>query len=274
MNATIKEYEIINLFNEFKADYEVKNLTSEVSDMISVDPTRIEELTRWFDDKKVELSTVDAESELEVYFAFQQHIKQLYTEKQMSYENYIEVRSWAYQQWSDKRDEIDRSFSNTFDSINYNNDYEIFNDYRPAAKVLNYLVYFVERMSCKALQKAKYRIFELRNKNQMSYDIYIDCMLLVLEQIEEKYFTTQDHKLFAKFTKMKEQLSMISGDGRTDVADMHINIEDAIDMRRDAERLSARNFNRISQEEAFDMLMAQREGIFDDQLWLTEISNY
>jgi hypothetical protein len=275
MSVTIKEYEIVNLFNEFKVDFEVKNIQSEVSDLVGTDPGAIGDLTRWLDEKRVELRTIDSEAQMDVYREFQKHVVELFHNKEISYDNAVEVRAWAKEQWLDHGDMLDESFENTFDSINYNEDYNIFNDTRSEAKIFNYLDHFACKLSCKGLHRAKFRLFELRKKREMSYDIYIKCMLLVLAELVTKYPNSKDQHLFDKFTEMQLQLEMISGEAdRTDVADMSISMEDAIDMRRAAEKISVKHFNRISTEEAFLMLMAHREGNFDETTWNTEIAEW
>jgi hypothetical protein len=279
MSVTIKEYEIVNLFNEFKVDFEVRNIQQEVSELVGISPDTAIEMTRWLDERKIELATIDSESQLDVYTEFQKHVVDLFYNKEINYDNACEVRSWAKQQWLKHGEELDNSFNNVFDSINYDEDYNIFNDTRSEAKILNYLTHFASKLSCKGLHRAKFRLFELRkkpakNQKPMSYDIYIKCMLLVLGELVTKYPNNKDQKLFDKFTEMQLQLEMISGEGRTDIADMNINMEDVIDLKRAAEKISAKNFNRISVEEAFLMLVSQREGNFDDTTWNLEIADF
>jgi len=119
------------------------------------------------------------------------------------------------------------------------------------------------------LLKAKNRIFDCRKK--WSYDLYVKAMLIVLKELSEKLGA--DTKLYEKFLSMQFQLQSVNGASvrEESTASMHLSMEDAIDIKRSAERLAERH--RMSVEEAFLMMQAEREGIDVDQhIFLVEMA--
>lgn len=256
---------IIYLYNVFMAEFYVaRNLTRESSETIEVDASMICEQFRWLNDKNVELSTIDIEDKMNSYREFQQFAVTLYNNHEIKYDVAVEARHWAMEEWIETGKFLDEKLARDVVDI----EYETFNDYRPEAKIINYLVHFAEKMSKNTLLKAKNRLFERRNKKEISYDTYVKAMLMVLEQVVVRFGA--DQKLYDKFCEMDTQLHSVQNEeGHYEIASMNISMEDIIDMKRDAEKISARQ--NVSVEEAFLMIQANREGIFDEMTWNLEI---
>ena len=253
---------IINLFNEFMQDRASRSLVTESSEMIQTDTSRIGDEFHWLDEKRVELSTIDAEDRLSAYAEFQQWAKDLAMEDGgWVYYEYGTIRTWAKEKWVEAGKDLDSRLL----ASAVNEDVVIWDDTRSGAKILNYLNHYAEKMSVKQLFKAKTRLFALRGKDvaakdRLGYDLYVKAMIMVLEQIVDQ--TGSDRKLLAKFVDMELQQGADHGHGyRVDVADVSLPMEYALDMKWDAERVSLRH--NISFEEAFLMLQATEEGTGD-----------
>lgn len=257
---------IVYFYNMFMDEFYVtRNLVEESSETIEVDVSMACEQFRWLNDKHVELSTIDLESKLNSYRQFQNFVVKLYKNGEIKYDVAVEARHWAMEQWTETGKFLDEKLANSVTDI----EYEIFNDYRPEAKIINYLLHFAETMKKNTLIKAKNRLFERRNKKEISYDTYVKAMLMVLEQVVVRFGA--DQKLYDKFCEMDAQLHSVQNEeGHYEMPSMSISMEDVIDMKRDAEKISARQ--NVSLEEAFLMIQAHHEGIFDETTWNLEIS--
>lgn len=135
---------------------------------------------------------------------------------------------------------------------------DTFEDARPEVSIINYLTYFVEKMSPRTLFKSKNRLFELRKADKLSYDLFVKAMLLVLEQIVLKCHS--DKALLDKFQEMSWQLQTVQTESVWDVSVGENNLGEselveAIDIRRAARRVSARH--NVSFEEACQMLYSE-----------------
>jgi hypothetical protein len=170
-----------------------------------------------------------------------------------------EILCWAKAQWLEKCEALDRALVHNYDE----QEVEIMGDSDKGAKLLNYLRHFADKMSPKALYKAKDRIFALRKEQQegregLGYRAYVEAQVMVLEQIVAKCNNCQ--ALLEKFYEMRFDLQSVNCSENVRVestASMSIDIESAIDLRRAAERISSRH--NISIYEACLMLQRGEE---------------
>jgi hypothetical protein len=207
---------------------------------------------------------VDGEYKLSMYSAFQQWIRDIASnpmdEECFKVRKYSqEIMAWAKAQWLEKCEALDRALVHNYDE----QEVDIYQDSDKRAKLLNYLTNYVERMSPKALYRAKDRIFQLRKEQQegregLGYEAYVKAQVMVLSEIVKKCNNCQP--LLEKFLEMKWDLESINCSENVRVestASMSIDMESAIDLKRAAERISQRQ--NISVHEAFLMLQRGEE---------------
>ena len=244
----LSKYAIVNLQWEYKALLdEWKKANRKYSDIgAAIDKkiaaTRYNEVTvELWGDTRDEFKAVN----------YLVHFVPKWTEDYGYQMEYIKSMEWDLSQTSDDEDDRMRYYWPA--------------DYNEACEQMDLLR---PKMS-KMLIKAKKRIFEC--KKNWSYDLYVKGMLIVLKEISEKL--NADIPLYEKFLSMKFQLESVNGSSvrEESVASMSLSIEDAIDMKRTAEKLSLRH--NVSVQEAFLMIQANAEGFNVDQhVFLVEMA--
>ena len=58
-----------------------------------------------------------------------------------------------------------------------------YEDERPEARIVNFLIHRVKKMTYSGLTKARARLFDLKNKDELPYDLWVGGMLVVLEEM-------------------------------------------------------------------------------------------
>jgi len=258
---------VVGLYNLFVEKVETaRNFNSEATDMTQVDTAAASDVFRHQYERDVELSTFDIEAKIENIQLFETWMYNvLFRNSVITGKVFFAARAWTKQQITEMQHELDVRLA--ADALSFG--HEIFNDYRSSAKIVNYLTHYVETMTKGTLLKAKARLFTLRKEHKLSYDLYVKTMLMVLGELVVRF--NADQKLFDKFSEMQASLDSVTGEiGRTDVADICISMEDAIDMKRAAEKIAAQH--NVDVEEAFLMIQSQREGEFTDTTWNLDIA--
>jgi hypothetical protein len=59
-------------------------------------------------------------------------------------------------------------------------------DERPEARIVNFLIHRVKKMTYSGLTKARARLFDLKGKDELPYDLWVGGMLVVLEEMSKR----------------------------------------------------------------------------------------
>jgi hypothetical protein len=253
-----------SLFAEFLSQQEM-SLVQEAQESISYDTGLAADILLYHCEVRgLSPEVLEGEHRLNQYREFQEWVRQIAanpndTEFKKVNKYGKEILCWAKAQWEEKCEALDRALVGNYD----HGEVELMGDSDKGAKLINYLTNYVERMSPKALYRAKDRIFQLRKEQQdgregLGYEAYVKAQVMVLSEIVKKCNNCQP--LLEKFLEMKWDLESVNCSENVRVestASMSIDMESAIDLKRAAERISQRQ--NISVHEAFLMLQRGEE---------------
>lgn len=133
----------------------------------------------------------------------------------------------------------------------------------------NYLRYYIDKMSLSELVVACDQIEQLKATNEIGWYYFVKCMRVVTHRLAVRIPDTNRKKygyyeLALRFKKLWHKLDIESNQCPVDnsiYGQMNLNIEDAIDIKREAEKLASRQ--NISVEEAYSMLRGDEDEMFD-----------